>query len=399
MAVNAGLLPAVRQVQARWRRIRYERSVARFLRDRDGRAERLPAGLVYEAAKRCSLGCELRDAGDQARVEDDGREEVDLSALDRALPAQQGLQVNLTGGEIFVRQDIMEVFALLRSKGYACAYLTTNGASIDEARADGLARLAADGLLRHVSVSIDGPEDLPDDARGVPGTFARTAAGLRRLRTAANRLGAPLRISINATVARESLESLDEIVDVADEVGVHTIGLNHLMYATPQEVDDTLRIIGEADPSLISTFVTSDPGVRPGRVRAKVAALASRCRARGILFHDRPKVHPELIDGYYTPGAPLHGRCLYPFLNARVSAAGKMHFCPFIRVEVGDVTEAALEESWNGERYVELRRRLLHHGLFPVCRRCCKVELTPAVAERSPDVAAVPGRVSPAAIG
>jgi hypothetical protein len=29
-----------------------------------------------------------------------------------------------------------------------------------------------------------------------------------------------------------------------------------------------------------------------------------------------------------------------------------------------------------------MRRRLLEHGIFPVCRRCCKVELdpTPAVA-------------------
>ena len=26
------------------------------------------------------------------------------------------------------------------------------------------------------------------------------------------------------------------------------------------------------------------------------------------------------------------------------------------------------------QRYVELRRRLLEHELFPVCGRCCKVE-------------------------
>ena len=33
-----------------------------------------------------------------------------------------------------------------------------------------------------------------------------------------------------------------------------------------------------------------------------------------------------------------------------------------------------LEKIWNGERYVELRRRLLKHELFPVCGRCCKVK-------------------------
>jgi len=31
---------------------------------------------------------------------------------------------------------------------------------------------------------------------------------------------------------------------------------------------------------------------------------------------------------------------------------------------------------WNSAKYVELRKTLLEHELFPVCRRCCKVELS-----------------------
>ena len=72
-----------------------------------------------------------------------------------------------------------------------------------------------------------------------------------------------------------------------------------------------------------------------------------------MLFDFRPKVHPQLIENYYTPGAKLEGRCLYPFLHARVSFSGKVYFCPFIRVEVGDLTTSSLEEIWNGERYVD----------------------------------------------
>ena len=45
----------------------------------------------------------------------------------------------------------------------------------------------------------------------------------------------------------------------------------------------------------------------------------------------------------------------------------------------------SLEEIWNGERYVEMRRRLVENGIFPVCRRCCKVELSPS---RSPSPSA-----------
>ena len=161
------------------------------------------------------------------------------------------------------------------------------------------------------------------------------------------------------------------------ELGVDAIGLNHLMYATKAERDETLRLIGETDPAIVSTFITEDPGVSPAQVKTQVGALAAKCREKGVLFDYRPKVHTPIVDAYYTPGTPLAGRCLYPFLQARVSFSGKVFFCPFIRVEVGDLTESTLEEVWNSPRYVDMRKRLLDNQLFPVCRRCCKVELEP----------------------
>jgi MoaA/NifB/PqqE/SkfB family radical SAM enzyme len=373
---KARSLPVARHAHARLRRLRYEQRVRRFIEDGTGRADPLPSGLVYEATMRCNLKCEFCYVGDLLNVEGEWREELSLDALRAAFPEREGLQVNLTGGEIFMRKDIMDVFALFQEKGYACGYLTTNGTIIDEARADALAGLAESGFLRHISVSIDGPGELHDRARGVKGTFERTRTGLQRLQAAARRRGAPLRVSINTTVARESLEALDRIVDVAAELGVDAIGLNHLMYATHEEVRQTLELIGETDPALVSTFVTDDPGLDPEEVRAKVAALERKCAERNVLFDYRPKVHAALMGPYYTPGAALDGRCLYPFLNARVSFSGKVYFCPFIRVEVGELSTATLREIWNGPRYVDLRRRLLEAALFPVCRRCCKVELT-----------------------
>jgi MoaA/NifB/PqqE/SkfB family radical SAM enzyme len=380
---RARATPLARRVHARLRKLQYERTVGRFLRDRTGRANRLPMGLVYEATMRCNLKCEFCYVGDLLNIEGEWREELTLEALRRAFP-EGDLQVNLTGGEIFMRKDILSVLDLFREKGYACGYLTTNGTIINDERADALAELARVGFLNHVSVSIDGPGDLHDKARGVKGTFERTAAGLRRLQAAAARKHAPLRVSINTTVAHESLDTLDQIVDVAGELGVDAIGLNHLMYATKAERDETLRLIGETDPAIVSTFITEDPGVSPTRVKAQVGALAAKCREQGVLFDYRPKVHTPIVDAYYTPGTPLAGRCLYPFLQARVSFSGKVFFCPFIRVEVGDLTHSTLEEVWNSPRYVDMRKRLLDNQLFPVCRRCCKVELEPAPAGIEP---------------
>src|SRR5919107_1637459 len=377
LATRARALPLARHAWARYRRRRYEHRIQRFIDEKTGRADRLPMGAVYEATMRCNLHCEFCYVGDLLNIEGEWREELSLEALAKAFPEQGGFQISLTGGEIFMRKDIMSVLDLFRQKGYTCGYLTTNGTIITEERAEALADLAAAGFLKHISVSIDGPGEMHDAARGLKGTFERTCAGLRRLQEAARRKHAPLRVSINTTVTHESLEALDQMVDVAQELGVDAIGMNHLMFSTPEEVAETVRLLGTDDATVIATYITPDPGLDIEVVREKVASLEEKCRRANVLFDFRPKVHPQLIDNYYTPGAKLEGRCLYPFLHARVSFSGKMYFCPFIRVEVGDLATSSLEEIWNGEKYVEMRKRLVEQGIFPVCRRCCKVELSP----------------------
>jgi MoaA/NifB/PqqE/SkfB family radical SAM enzyme len=375
ISLRARAIPAARSAAARVRSLRHERRVRSFLRAGTGQAGRLPRGVVYEATMRCNLRCQFCYVGDLLNREGEWREELDLGALRDLFPDRRGLQVSLTGGEVFVRRDILEVLDLFRRRGYTCGYLTTNGTLVDEKKAEALAGLAQAGFLRHISVSIDGPKDLHDAARGIAGTFERTAAGLRRLQQAARRAGAPLRVTVNTTIARESLGALDRMVDVADELGVDAIGLNHLMFSTPEEVEETARLTGAPDRSAIATFVTEDPGVTPAAVRQQVGTLRRKCRERNIRFDHRPKVTDAFIDAYYTPGRPLAGRCLYPFLHARVSFSGRAYFCPFIRIPVGDLTRSSLEEVWSGRPYVDLRRRLLEQGLFAVCRRCCKVEL------------------------
>src|SRR3954468_3418917 len=272
LATQARALPLARHAWARYRKRKYEARVQRFIDDGSGRADRLPMGAVYEATMRCNLHCEFCYVGDLLNIEGEWREELTLEALSAAFPDQNGFQISLTGGEIFMRKDIMSVLDLFREKGYACGYLTTNGTIITEERADALAELAAQGFLKHISVSVDGPKDLHDAARGLKGTFERTTEGLQRLQAAARRKGAPLRVGINTTVAHESLKALDQMVDVAEELGVDAIGLNHLMFSTPEEVAETVRLIGAEDASVIATFITPDPGLDIDMVRKKVAA-------------------------------------------------------------------------------------------------------------------------------
>ena len=176
----------------------------------------------------------------------------------------------------------------------------------------------------------DGPGERTT-SHGREGTFERTSAG-RRLQDAARARHAPLRVSVNTTVAHETLDALTEMVDVAEQLGVDAIGLNHLMYSTPEEVDETVRLLGTGDASSISTFVTTDPGLDPERVRRQVDRLAARCRERGVRFAMPTKVRARSSSRTTRPGRRSKAVVWYPFLYARVSFSGKAYFCPFIRI-------------------------------------------------------------------
>jgi MoaA/NifB/PqqE/SkfB family radical SAM enzyme len=211
------------------------------------------------------------------------------------------------------------------------------------------------------------------------GAFKKAAANIERLRHAFSDRGLTLPLSINTTLTAGNLKLLPRVVDAAVEWQVDLVGLNQLMFATGDEVRETLEIIGETDPGIISTHVTDDPDMDPKAMPRILRESLDYAAQKGVTMSWRPAQTFEHLEKYYTPNEPLQGRCFYPFFGGRITYDGKVHFCPFIRVEVGDLRKESLKEVWNNPKYVGMRKKLLDHGIFPVCRRCCKVELASTV--------------------
>src|SRR5215216_1892264 len=90
IATRARAVPLARHAWARYRRHRYERRIRRFVREKTGKADRLPIGAVYEATMRCNLHCEFCYVGDLLNIEGEWRQELDLDALGKAFPERSG---------------------------------------------------------------------------------------------------------------------------------------------------------------------------------------------------------------------------------------------------------------------------------------------------------------------
>ena len=91
LADGARSLPLARHASARLRRPATSSGSPASSASSTGRADRLPAGVVYEATMRCNLHCEFCYVGDLLNIEGEWRQELPLDALARARsPTRRG---------------------------------------------------------------------------------------------------------------------------------------------------------------------------------------------------------------------------------------------------------------------------------------------------------------------
>jgi MoaA/NifB/PqqE/SkfB family radical SAM enzyme len=134
----------------------------------------------------------------------------------------------LSGGEPTLHEDF---------SGYlrACAELglkitvSTNGASLDDARASEMA-----DLVSYVGISVDGPRDVHDSFRGKTGSFD---ASLRSARLLAS-LGC--RVGLRVTMALPQTDHLDEIFRIAESLPLSRICFYHFMSSGRGALDASL---------------------------------------------------------------------------------------------------------------------------------------------------------------
>jgi Fe-coproporphyrin III synthase len=124
--------------------------------------------------------------------------------------------IDVTGGEIFLRDDILEVFDAIvdNSPRLYTLHFPTNGLLTDRI-AEAAEHLGGrSGFKLIVSVSLDGPPAVHDRLRGVPGGWERavgTFARLREMEGVEAYLGMTL-CADNAGLLRQTIEAVGERV-------------------------------------------------------------------------------------------------------------------------------------------------------------------------------------------
>ncbi len=139
------------------------------------------------------------------------------------------LWVAFSGGEVFLREDLVEISGLFHDRNRPrVLLLPTNGLmpeSITEQTHRILKRCPKSIVV--VKVSLDGLDDDHDALRGSPGAFAKALETYRSVARLRDRF-ANLELGINSVFLSENEDRMDEVIDFVaglDSRGTHTVSL------------------------------------------------------------------------------------------------------------------------------------------------------------------------------
>ena len=176
--------------------------------------------VVWNATKTCNLECVHCYADAETRRFTGELTTAEAEAMIRDLASIRVPALLISGGEPFVRPDVLDLAELAMSLGVRVTF-STNGTLIDEKRA---ARIAKIGVA-YVGISIDGGETRHDIFRGKSGAFREALRGIRNCRDAG------IRVGVRFTVTKENVGEIDHIFNLVEAEDIGRLCLYHLVYS------------------------------------------------------------------------------------------------------------------------------------------------------------------------
>ncbi|MCG6911693.1 MAG: mycofactocin radical SAM maturase [Deltaproteobacteria bacterium] len=298
-------------------------------------ALRAPVNVTWEITLKCNLHCEHCLSASGAGSPQELSFEECRRVIDR-LAAMKVFQVNIGGGEPFIRDDFCDILDYAHTKGVVTC-VSTNGTLINSQLASRLAGLK----MLYLQLSLDGATaDVNDRIRG-KGTYKKILAAADCF--ASNRVA----FSINAVLTRLNYPQLDDLRNLAKGCGAE------------------LRV---------SRF---RPSGRGKDSRKDLAPNAEQLEefAEWLARHDLVRTG----DSFFCLTSESRRRkgldmCGAAKMTCCISPAGDVYPCAFLQEPpflVGNVRNTDFKEMWNHSPIFERLRNLD----IASCRACSRFEV------------------------
>ena len=308
----------------------------------------IPLTAHLELTDRCNLFCRHCYVSDR-----DGNGELITDEWKHILDELAGagtLQLALSGGEIFLREDLFDIVAYARKREFG-VNLFTNATLIDDAAARRLKQLC----VERIETSILGADaETHDGITKVPGSFDRMIAGVKRLRDAG------VAVQMKTTWTKES------------------IGQARALKALVKDLDASFRSASLLIQQRDGEWGHLDLKANEDALRRMYLDSFQEMKEAGF---EPPSIEPE-------PVAPGRARLILPcslgVSTCSVDARGHVHPCAgAYTMDLGSLVEKPFAEIWQHPALEKIRKIRLSDleecaacRLWDYCNRCAALALT-----------------------
>lgn len=168
-----------------------------------------PFSATFELTSRCNLFCKYCFVDRSAKELDTQEVKKVIDRLD-----QSGIcTLLITGGELFIRTDILEILSHIFQKDFFEIYILSNGTMINREHIDFLAAHASKISFLRLSFFSHDPK-IHDAFVGVPGAFEKT------LNTVKNLLASGIRVGVIVNIIRENVKDIELTKEFFRSLGI-----------------------------------------------------------------------------------------------------------------------------------------------------------------------------------
>lgn len=289
--------------------------------------------------------------------------EDDIRGLSHSLKKLGTRQVLMSGGEALLNPHFFTLCEILRRQKLRITLLST-GLTLRK-HAERLATTVDD-----IIISLDGPEELHNLVRNIPGAFQKLKEGITQIK--AVKPGFP--VTSRTVIHRMNFRQWLPIIESAKELGLNRVSF------LPADVSSHAFNREILWSNQRQQEILVDENELPELKSIIEQVIAAYCQPGTSSFVAESPAKLMDIYHYYAAFYGLNSfpfkKCNAPWVSTVVEADGTVRPC-FFHEAVGNIHEDSLADIVNNEQNIRFRKQL-DMDKNPVCVKCvCHLHLSP----------------------
>ena len=314
-----------------------------------------PTFLIYQVTTACNSKCRMCGIWKTKPDNELSLKEVE-DLLDRPF-FDKVHWVNITGGEPFVRKDIVQIVKAMKERlpGLQLIAIPTNGfltSKIIDTVKDMLEVLNKKVIL-NVNVSIDGIGEKHDYIRRTEGGYKKAIKTLDEL---------------------YKLQLADDCFETGTETVIMDHNANNIRNIYEELKNHTPHV--NLTPAILSPFYTTEQ---------ESAHMSNKTITKMLKFFGELRLKEPAYAYYHSKVSRILGEkglmkrpfpCLGGYKTMYLDARGNVYPClmlPIPKFLVGNIRDCPVEELWHGPTAKDIRKRLKGHLYCTRCTNNCDI--------------------------